>query len=99
MTGKAASNDIDTARAVQAAWVAEIECWWWHPDLPAPATISAILQEADVPATDARPLSRDFEERTRQLAKALKAIFEEEWAAMDAHAIYVLTRAAAAMDK
>jgi hypothetical protein len=99
MTGKTASSDIDTARAVQSAWVAEIECWWWHPDLPATDTISAILQEAKIPATDARPLARNFEERTKQIAQQLKAIFEEEWAAMDAHAINALARAAAAIDR
>jgi len=85
MVGKTASGDIDTARAVQTAWVAEIERWWWHPELPAPAT--------------ARPLSTDCEGRTKQLARALKAVFEEEWAAMDVHAVNALARAAAAMDR
>jgi hypothetical protein len=99
MAGKTASGDIDTARAVQSAWVAEIERWWWHPELPAPATISAILREAKIAATDARPLSKHFEERTKQIAKALKAIFEEEWAAMDVHAVNALARAASAMDR
>ena len=99
MVGKTASGDIDTARAVQSAWVAEIERWWWHPELPAPATISAILREAKIAATDARPLSTDCEGRTKQLARALKAVFEEEWAAMDVHAVNALARAAAAMDR
>jgi hypothetical protein len=99
MMGKTVSGDIDTARAVQSAWVAEIERWWWHPELPAPATIRAILRKAKIAATDARPLSTNFEERTKQLARALKAVFEEEWAAMDVHAVNALARAAAAMDR
>jgi hypothetical protein len=99
MVGKTARDDIDTARTVQSAWVAEIERWWWDPELPAPATISAILREAKIAATDARPLSTGFEERTKQLARALKAIFEEEWTVMDVHAVNALARAAGAMDR